>query len=229
MAIKNQRVVGGGVSLAALGIWGYESGLPIYAFNWGRGMLEAAGDAQTVANLGATIISIIAVVVGISAAVWGFGFFDYVRSEFGWKPRRMGVLDLLNLSPRFGWNLSQSSGDLDAFGHAIRQAGADGSVAISGRFLKNRQWIDNSSTRIHVLRPIDASYFWEHWVYVTQAVVNQKNVYTNTASLSDREEETYCDLHVDRKQGMKWLRTEATLFRDMYRQFLASEIEKRAK
>ena len=226
MAIKNQKVLGGGVFALLFGYAGFESGIFVGVFGMGRNMLEAVSDAQTVANFGNNALSIIAMLGGVGALVWGFGGFDYVRDRITWKPNKISVLELANLSEKYGWQMAEMSVDYYGFGHALRQAGADGSVEISGRYLKNRQWMDQSATRIHPLIPIAATYFYEHWVDVGQALKNQNSMYASTSRPANNETETYCDLHVIRKQGLKWLRTEATLYRDMYREHTEAQIAK---
>jgi hypothetical protein len=225
VAIKNRKWVGGGAALAAFGFAGWESGALVVAFNWGRGMLEAAGDAQTVANFGSNVLTVGAMLFGVTAALWGFGLFEHIRNVASWKPSRLPVTELIALAPSYGWDMRDRTPDRYTFGQALRQAGADGTVEISGRRTKPA-YLDSSTTRLHPLLPIEPMYFRKHWISTEKAIIENNNIFCCTTNLGNHADETEGDLHVNRRQAIRWLKTEANYWREVLNRDLGIKIER---
>lgn len=137
------------------------------------------------------------------------------------KGTRIPLLDFYKIAQKRGWNFTENGGlDTLDFAFGLRQAASDGTVSLWGRHIQS---IDDL-TKWELLEPIKTRFWKDHQIDATYLCrmstsgqvdgLKKSNSYFRTMTTpGDADQKNFADLHIDRKQAIKWLKREADNFR----------------
>lgn len=131
--------------------------------------------------------------------------------------KRMPLIALYHEANRRGWDFGGTTGHVFDFANGLKQAGADGDIVFSG-------------TRVHRVPALTEDGFLEEipkdfWRACSISAISPFKIDSRTGCIAGIQDQnkntesynpvssfgrlTYCDMHVDRAQAMRWLKIEA--------------------
>ncbi len=127
-------------------------------------------------------------------------------------PNRMPMIDFLTKAQDSGWQILDPNSQINEFAAAIKQAGHDGLLVLSGRPVKHHS--SNETIRHETLRPIPADH-WDEYRFDWDSAIRKhpltgaiEGINTdNFPTLSSKwnHEKGYVDLHIERQGALAWL------------------------
>ena len=151
----------------------------------------------------------------------GYGIYinsQYFQSLFRFrflKKGRMQLLDLYKIAQEQDWDFMAQGGiEVLDFAYGLRQAGSDGEISFWG---KKKVGDFDLITRDDILRDICSAYWLGHkldQISCLRLLANGQiagfvddNFHINSMPLAEAEDDLrYADIHVSRREAMKWLR-----------------------
>lgn len=177
----------------------------------------------TLAGIGAPLlpwwVSTPIMAVCAVVAIWGLGPLitlipeRWPFSAVGWRGHtmRMPLLELRDKAAQRGWDFegAQSLHILD-FTDALRQGAVDGILKIWGR---TDQRLSEPLMKNEPLREIPQAYWNSHDVDAASLAQNEGNFIVRSHNIRDTRDDRFVDLHVARKEALRWLRKDAVPFK----------------